>query len=154
MRYPAGAPVNLSSAGFLTLGGAWPDRDLPTLGSAAPPDAVVLPLGVGNLTFAVGGALCAATVGAAPDRRWVVEWRGLTPMGSTVANRASFEVVFGEREGTIDFLYRDISLGGLRAVSYPAGLESDDGARAVRSCDAPGCAHPQSDATPVRFTPR
>lgn len=90
--------------------------------------------------FQSPGTVYAQTLGEAPDRRFVVEWKDdlrfpATPDGVT------FELVLHEAEGTIDFQYADTSFGdaqydhglwataGLNSGALPAQTYSRNAAR-------------------------
>ncbi len=72
-----------------------------------------------NLDVTAGGSIRYLTTGAAPDRRFVIEYRDVAIAGS--AQRATFEVVFYERTNAIRFQY-------LAAPQAPQGfgIESPD----------------------------
>jgi hypothetical protein len=59
--------------------------------------------------------VCAATVGAAPNRQYVVTW-GLATDTSDVGSQLLFSIVLGETTGTIDFVYG--------TMQGPTGLDS------------------------------
>ena len=144
---PAGSMLTIASNGYLsftpdaaiTLGGM--------LGTSAEPNAVVA-LHWGDL-FTRADGVCVATVGAAPNRRQVVEWSNAHYCCTDdPAVGLTFEAVFTETTNEIDLLYRDMR--GLRPL--PAGLEDFSGTASSVVCDgSPMCAI--TTGTAVHFVP-
>ena len=95
-----------------------------------------------------GSRICTATVGAAPDRRFAVEWNDLTIGDAGTAAHLTFEVVLHETTHVIDFLYR--------RLDYTPGADLEVDVGLVGGWDDPRTIHrgPVSTATGVRFTPR
>jgi hypothetical protein len=83
------------------------------LSSVAPPGdrPAVLPLW-SDLTFQVAGAgaVFYQTLGAAGNRRFVVQWNDAFPQGS--ADPVTFQVVLAEAGSTILFQYKSVALSG------------------------------------------
>ncbi len=105
------------------------------------------------LRAAPGSDLCVRTVGAAPDRQFVIEWLDAyhTTYDST---HLTFEVVLTETTNTVDVIYNRLDPAGDTTAEYvrgalaTIGLQSDRGAQFV--------AHAGTVATTagLRFTPR
>jgi hypothetical protein len=95
-----------------------------------------------------GSRICTATVGAAPDRRFAVEWNDLTIGNAGTAAHLTFEVVLHETTHVIDFLYR--------RLDYTPGADLEVDVGLVGGWDDPRTIHraPVSTAAGVRFTPR
>ncbi|MGN6519617.1 MAG: hypothetical protein ACTHK2_09370 [Dokdonella sp.] len=101
--------------------------------------------------FQSPGGVYAKTIGEAPARRFVVEWKDNVHFPAT-PDGATFELVLHEADGSIDFLYQDTSFGdaqydhglwataGLNSGALPARTFSRNAARL-------------QDGLVVRFTP-
>ncbi|MFO0602948.1 MAG: hypothetical protein U0324_07225 [Polyangiales bacterium] len=127
----AGTNVTWTTNGFLTMN----EARAALMGLEIPshdfPDGVVAPYA--SDTFNVGDQ-CAAVVGAAPSRRWVLEWPDSYNccVRPPTMRALTYEVVFHEGTNVIDFRYAQRE--GARASTI--GLESPDGALAVSPCGA------------------
>ncbi len=144
---PMGAPVNIASNGWMgmngvrnaSLGGAIP--------AAAAPNSVIAALWTDLITSLTG--ICLATVGTAPNRRWVVQWLNAHnyPSGGSM----TFEIVLSETSGTIDLVYRTMTRPGAGSV----GIENETGMMGMNGCMGIGmgmmCSPPAGTA--IRFTP-
>ena len=91
------------------------------LSSVTPPGdrPAVLPLW-SDLTFQVNGAgaVFYQTLGAAGNRRFVVQWNDAFPQGSP--EPVTFQVILGEAGSTVLFQYKTINLGAGNAASNGA----------------------------------
>jgi hypothetical protein len=150
--YDAGAPVLLSVNGFFAFTGALSSVRSPFLPSTSAPNGMVA---VHARDLENVEALCVATIGVAPLRRWVIEWaRARERSGTTIAtSELTFEAIVTERSETIDVVYRTMT----GALSGYTGLETPTGTAGVSGCPTVGtsvtffCAPPAG--TSVRFTP-
>lgn len=105
------------------------------------------------LRAAPGSDLCVRTIGAAPIRQFVIEWRDAyhTTYDTT---HLTFEVVLTETANTVDVIYNRLDPTGDTIAEYvhgalaTIGLQGDRGAQFV--------AHPGTVATTygLRFSPR
>ena len=116
-----------------------------TIPSATAPNALVAPY-VGGLTTRAPG-VCVATVGAAPNRQWVVEWNDAT-VGTSTTIHTTFEVILSEATGTIDLVYGTMT----GAVARASGVENQTGTMGLSGCPAGATCIPASN-TAVRFVP-
>lgn len=140
-RFPAGSAVGLGSNGYLefdgaagTLGGSPTAHRIPW---HRHPDGLVAPYWTDLIAR---GGVCTATTGAAPDRRWVVQWvdAQFYADAATTPARLNFEAILQERDGSIEFQY-----GGIPAYdpTWPVrvvtvGVESPNGETGSSSCNA------------------
>jgi hypothetical protein len=142
----SGAMINITSNGWIGMDGASSAALGGTVPSATAPNAVVAPFWGDNYNRR---AQCVALVGAAPDRRWVVEWNDSHYCCTDdPAIHLSYEVVLTETSNTIDFLYD--TMMGVRAQTV--GLENQDGTLGVNACGAAATCAPAT-GTRIRFTP-
>jgi len=74
-----------------------------TMANATTRYAALVPFGDPQLVTSAQG-VCAATMGTAPDRRYVVTWNQALDT-SDVGSQLTFSVVLSETTDTIDFLY-------------------------------------------------
>ncbi|MEO3811088.1 S8 family serine peptidase [Sphaerisporangium sp. B11E5] len=115
-----------STNGFLSFGG---DRySYPTHGALSGsdgPDAAVYPYWTDLGFFDEGAGLYTATLGTAPNRTFVVEWRKARFYG--VDALISFEVLLGE-DGSIGFRYRGIENSYAAGEKTTVGIETGDDA--------------------------
>jgi len=75
--------------------------------------------------------VCVATVGTAPNRRAVFQWDDASTWPSDPATHLTFEVILGERDQTIDILYRRLDGPSDRVSGSSAtiGLQQSIGTR-------------------------
>lgn len=128
-NHPAGSPVNVTTNGWISLSDTTETRRSSTLGITYEPNAVIAPFWRDIVMS--GEGMCVATMGASPDRRFVVEWRNATDT-TNASTRFSFELVLHETTNLIDFSY--VALSSPYAASV--GLENQAGTEAVSSCAA------------------
>ncbi|MEV4224962.1 S8 family serine peptidase [Nonomuraea sp. NPDC049725] len=84
-----------------------------------------------DLVVEPAGGVYTATVGTAPHRSFVIEWRNVRNNRSLTA-RVSFSVLLGEN-GTISYRYKDIDDSPLeRGASATIGIENADGTDALQ----------------------
>jgi hypothetical protein len=142
----AGAMINVSSNGFINMDGVARSDLSGSIPSTAGPNATIAPHWGDDYNGTPGQ--CIATVGAAPNRQWVIEWQNDAYCCSLTAS-LTYEIILNESGNTIDFVYGTMS--GVR--SQVMGIESPDGAMAVGGCagGATNCA-PTTGQT-VRFVP-
>ena len=86
-----------------------------------------------DLTFQVpgAGAIYYQTVGAAPNRRFVVQWENAFPQGA--ANPVTFQAILTETTNKAVFQYKTVALGGAEPAHN--GAASTVG---IRNTGAPG----------------
>jgi hypothetical protein len=125
-----------TSSGWSALSG--------TIPSASLPNSVLAPQWADQVVSASG--VCVATVGAAPSRRFVVQWSGSRYYLDS--NSLNYEVILHEGSGVVDFAYGAMS----GVVASTVGIESPDGARAFGPCATRHSCVMVSNAR-ARFTP-
>lgn len=109
--------VNVSSNGYVRFGsGAATNFFNEPIPSNGEPNAFMAPLW-DDLNPGVGGAVRTTTVGAAPQRRFVVSWEDV-PHYSVAGSTLSFQLVLEEATGQAVFTYRDVVTGN---ASYDLG---------------------------------
>jgi hypothetical protein len=147
-----GSPVVASVNGWLGLTGApFGGRSLIVPSTAAP--GLVVAAHAGDQQAL--GPLCVATLGAAPSRRWVVEWSEnaeRNTAGVVPGSSLTYEAIFSEASNTIDLVYEAV-LGPLTNRYH--GLEGPTG---LSTGSTPGCTATSYVCTAtagqrVRFTP-
>ncbi|MDP3274013.1 MAG: hypothetical protein Q8Q09_02380 [Deltaproteobacteria bacterium] len=143
----AGAPAHVSTNGYLQLNGAGDNYLSGSIPAAALPNAIVAPYFFDNYTNAAG--ICVATVGSAPNRRWVIEWRNAYHCCSPAGVDTTYEIVISETSNLIDFVYG--AMTGARASTV--GLEDQTGMLAVGGCTAGATNCAPLSNTSVRFSP-
>ena len=112
---------------FVDPGGSWPtNRPIP---NPAAPNAMVCPFW-DDLEVLADSSVRTATVGTAPDRRFVVEWRNLGLKGAGTA-RISFQVLISEW-GEIVFNYTALNAGRELGNSATIGIEDPSGTGGVQ----------------------
>ena len=143
---------SVSSNGLLqlyaSLTGATPSNsyDNQSIPTAAAPNGFVAPLW-DDLVPSAGSQVLTRTLGAAPDRRFVVQWTQFAFFGDNAA-RLTFQAKLFENGGAVELHYCAITPGMdvMRASGNSAtvGIESPDGTR--------GRQHSFNDATGVSTT--
>ena len=97
--------VNVVSNGFLqftTTSTTFGNACLPS----APQGAAIFPFWDDQRTDVVAGAgIFTATIGAAPNRKFVIEWRSYYYASAPAAPTLNYEVVFTEGSSTFDVIY-------------------------------------------------
>ena len=143
----AAAPINITSNGWIGMDGVNNASLGGSIPSAGTPNAVVAPYWGDN--YNQRAPQCLATVGAAPNRRWVLEWdRSSHCCGGDPAN-LTYEVIFTEGTNTIDFVYGTMS--GARGQTV--GIENQAGTAGVGGCPGGGFSCAPASNSSVRFTP-
>ncbi|CAG0937081.1 Xanthomonalisin [Thermoflexales bacterium] len=114
--------VKISSNGnihFGTASNAYNNVAIPNTGN---PNALIAALW-DDLTPNTGGAIYTAVSGTAPNRTFVVEWRGV-PRYNAGTNGATFEIQLTETTNQIWIVYQDTDFGN---ASYNAGASATSG---------------------------
>ena len=76
------------------------------------------------------GAVYVDTMGAAPNRRFIVQWDDRNiPSGNTDGNTVTFQAVLYEDSNRIDFVYHDVVVTGTFASDYSLGDGANVGLR-------------------------
>lgn len=146
VNLPATSNVNLTSNGWLSLDGGAATTLRGTIPNVASPNAVIAPYWGDNFNR---HPQCVATVGTAPNRRWVAEWNDeVHCCTDDPAVHLTYEVILSETTNTIDFLY-DTMTG---ATAHAVGLENQDGSAGINVCDAATTCIPTAGQR-IRFTP-
>ncbi|MEI7993044.1 MAG: putative metal-binding motif-containing protein, partial [Actinomycetota bacterium] len=100
------------------------------------------------------GGICVATVGTAPNRRWIAEWNdNFFYYNPDPATHITFEVSLSETTNTIDVLYNTMTGEGDRATGNSAtiGIQRDTGSAVDQvSYNSPGTV---SSGSSIRWTP-
>jgi hypothetical protein len=147
---PAGAMVNVSSNGFVSLEASMQAGTQGLIPDPVAPNGVIAAWWVDLRTPA--GGVCVATVGAAPSRRFVVQWGGANNY-ATSAGDMNFEVILNEGTNTVDVLYQ-------RLVPPPpgyaptVGIESIAGTQANVVCSTANPTCGVAAGSGFRYTPQ
>jgi len=120
--------VGISSNGYLSFGSnltVFSDQPIP---NSNEPNDLIAPLW-DDLNPATGGTVHYQTLGAAPNRRFIVQW---TMVPEWIADGANtFQVILHEGSNTIEFRYGDLSASdGTIGVENPPGLAGTSVSRA------------------------
>ncbi|HEX5202873.1 MAG TPA: carboxypeptidase regulatory-like domain-containing protein, partial [Actinoplanes sp.] len=119
--------ATVSTNGFVTF-----DTNLgtnsyvnPAMPTAAAPNAVVAPFW-DDLEIDASASVRTSTVGTAPNRKYVIEWRNakFRPSGP---DRITFEVVFTETTGEVAFNYGTLSTALQQGAAATIGIENASG---------------------------
>lgn len=137
--------VNVTSNGFIFFGSGYAATAgvIPERGD---PNGVVAAYWLDLLTRDTG--VCIATLGTAPNRRYVTQWDNASYYPTGVGN-LTFEIVLNETTNTIDMLYQ--SLGTPERV-LTVGLETIDGVDGAVLCSG-SMACPVAAGTRIRWVP-
>jgi len=123
--------VWLSTNGFLSFvdpGGSHPD-DRTTLPHTASPNATLCAFW-DDLWVDSAASVRTATVGTAPNRRFVIEWRNVFIFGNDI-DRFSVEIVLAET-GEISFNYAALDTSAEQGAAATVGVEDIAGANGVQ----------------------
>ncbi len=143
---PAGAPVNISSNGWLGLDGVSNVALTGHIPIGAPSPRSVVALHWGDLVTRTQG-VCVATVGDAPARRWVAEWAdAFYCCGDNRDEHLTFEAIVEESTGAIELVYQTLTNGRPMTV----GIENGDNTDWVGVCNS-GSPCGVTAGTAIRF---
>jgi hypothetical protein len=107
--------INLTGTGSATTAGTIPD-------AAAGVNGVIAANWIDIVTGTTG--VCYATLGAAPSRRWVVQWANARRYSSS-SSPINMEIVLSETTNTIDLVYGPtMTSGGTVGVENQAGTQA------------------------------
>jgi hypothetical protein len=143
---PAGSMINLSTNGYIGMNGILSSSYSGTLPSTVTPNAVVA-AHWGDLETRTTG-MCVDTIGAAPDRQWVVEWNDAEYLADPTAH-LTFEIVLAESGATIDVIFNTTT----NAISRYTGIEDQTGGMSLGGCAAGAYMCVPTAATRIRFEP-
>lgn len=144
-----GAPVsavNVASNGFINFDGVNAASTSGAIPDRTTPNGVVAAYWLDLLTRETG--VCIATVGSAPNRRFVVQWADAAYYPSRTAN-LTFEIVLNETSNTIDMLYQSL---GTTGSGVTLGLETVDGTDGAILCSG-STACPVTSGSRFRWVP-
>ncbi|GAA0723036.1 hypothetical protein GCM10010199_31250 [Dactylosporangium roseum] len=118
--------VWVSTNGFVSFtdpGGAHPDNRAAVPDGVAPA-ATLYPFW-DDLVVDGSASVRTATVGSAPNRRFVIEWRNVHIFGN-LSQRVTFEALISEN-GTVTFNYTGLDNAGERGATAVVGIEDHTG---------------------------
>ncbi|WP_370321421.1 carboxypeptidase regulatory-like domain-containing protein [Actinoplanes sp. ATCC 53533] len=119
--------ATVSTNGFLTFGASLGTNTYanPTMPTLAAPNAVVAPFW-DDLEIDASASVRTDTVGTAPNRKFVIEWRNakFRPSGP---DRITFEAVFSETTGEIAFNYGTLTTTLQQGAAATIGIENASG---------------------------
>ncbi len=119
-----------------------------TLPDPAVPAGMLLPF-CEDFTVDTLASVRTATIGAAPNRQFVIDWNNVLRWHPTIVERVNFEVLLGEN-GTITYNYSSLDNADEQGASAVVGLEDGSGSQGVLySQDMPSLAN----NTALVFTP-
>ena len=123
----AGSPVNVTSNGWVSLSATTSFLRSSSIPTTAEPNATLAPYW--RDIQVRGDGVCVITLGAAPDRRFAVEWKNALDVNNA-NTQFTFELVLHETTHVIDFAYRTMT----NAPSATVGVENPAGTEAVTQC--------------------
>ncbi|MDF5753863.1 S8 family serine peptidase [Spongiactinospora sp. TRM90649] len=127
--YGAGqSRVQVATNGFASFGGASTANGNGTLPSTGTPNLAVYPFW-DDLVVDETAGVYTATVGAAPHRSFVIEWRNVKYYDQT-DQRITFSALLGE-DGTIGYRYKDVDSVRDQGSSATIGIENAAGTDAL-----------------------
>ncbi len=125
--------VNICTNGFINFGSSstsWSNVDLPNSNS---PNNTIAPFW-DDLKPSAGGDMYYSTIGIAPNRTFIVEWRNVPHYGSAYTSTTdySFEVHLQETTNSIRFVYGDMVGAFNKGSSATIGIENGSGTACVK----------------------
>lgn len=145
----AGRMVNVSTNGFISLDGAVDNGLQGIVPDPAAPNGVIAAWWTDLFTSSTG--ICTATTGAAPARRFLVQWSSVAYFASRSTDM-NFEVVLNEQGGFIDLVYQRLAPLPPRYVPT-VGLESMSGVQGSFLCTTAGLTCTVAAGNTFRYTP-
>jgi hypothetical protein len=144
---PSGSMINVSSNGFMNMDGVPSALYFGmTVPSTSAPNSTIFPHWGDDHTGDMG--MCIATVGAAPNRQWVVEW-SQSYYCCSPGPILTYEVVLNENSGIIDLIFQTMT--GARAEL--TGLEDPTGTMGIGGCGATMYSCLPTTGSRVRYSP-
>jgi hypothetical protein len=107
-----------------------------------------------DLVASTSPGVCYATLGAAPSRRFVVQWANARPYGSSTTGLISTEIVLNEADGAIDLAYLTMEGDATRTSGSLATVGLRGGGATLIDQVAHRTAGAVRAGTRVRWTPR
>jgi hypothetical protein len=144
---PAGASIGVSSNGYVQMNSMLNSTLSGTIPSTSTPNAVIAPYWGDNYTSATG--ICVATVGAAPNRRFVIQWDDAYHCCSRGTTSTTYEIIISETTGIIDIVYRTMT----DARDSTVGIENDTGMLHVGGCPMGATRCTPATGSATRFIP-
>jgi len=133
--YPAGSTVGVATNGWLSLDAfTAPEYQNGSLPGSIPP-ALIAPF-FDDLFFRTGGGVSSVTLGAAPNRQFVVEWSNagiLDDQGNDTGAKITFEAIFYEGTNDIQFVYGSMTGPRSDGSSATIGIQDTTRTLAVQS---------------------
>ncbi len=124
----AGQTITLSTNGnvqFVAAGGSTSLTNVQLPGAIFPNVPVVLPYWDDLILTTPGGGIYTNTVGTAPNRQFVVEWRGRRFGDGATTQNLNFAVVFNEGSNQFEFRYVQTGIGiALNGLSATVGVQA------------------------------
>jgi hypothetical protein len=143
----AGSAISVSTNGNFQFGAGGSPSLSGSIPSASVPNNMVAPYWGDNYTSASG--ICVATVGSAPNRQFVVEWRNAYHCCTEGNATLTFEAILTETSNTIDFVYTTMT----NARTSTVGLEDSTGANAIGGCAGGATSCLPAPNSRTRFVP-
>ncbi|MEW5801617.1 MAG: Ig-like domain-containing protein [bacterium] len=139
--------VRVSSNGYLTFGGYGTEHSNSGIPSVNQPDNLIAPFW--DDLSPSGGKIYFETRGAAPNRRFIVEWYNVCFNGDT-STRVTFEAILYEGSNQIEFQYLNVEANsGARGSGATIGIENGDGTKGRQfSCNTSSL----TNRLAIRFT--
>jgi hypothetical protein len=124
----AGQTITLSTNGniqFVATGGSTSLTNVLLPATIFPNAPVVLPYWDDLILTTPGGGIFTNTVGTAPNRQFIVEWRGRRFGDGAVTQNINFAVVFNEGSNQFQFRYVQTGIGiALNGVNATVGVQA------------------------------
>jgi hypothetical protein len=129
--------VNVTTNGFLNFLPTFPSFGNVGIPNPGDPNAAIFPFWSDLFVDGVAATVRADTIGSAPNRQFVIEWRDVTPL-SQPSLPLEFEVLLGE-DGSIVMRYQNVGGDPIQAGSLASiGIENETGTVGIQfSIDQP-----------------
>jgi uncharacterized repeat protein (TIGR01451 family) len=111
---PAGTTISISSNGniqFVAAGGSTAFTNIALPAASLPNAPSVAPYWDDLILTTAGGGIYANTVGTAPNRRYVIEWRGRRIGDGSATQNMNFATIFEEGADAFEFHYVQTGVG-------------------------------------------
>ena len=146
---PTGRMINVATNGLISFDGVL-NSYVSVIPETAGPNGVIAAW-VMDLVASTSPGVCYATLGAAPSRRFVVQWANARPYGSSTTGLISTEIVLNEADGAIDILTSNYTFAA--STTALIGVENLDGTRAISGCAATTGMCTNATNNRIRFVP-
>ncbi len=120
--------INIQANGYMFIGRSVDLRQLTPLSALDAADGIIAPLGMDLMSHPDGSEIRIETLGEAPERELVVQWKNFSEYAETPlrATRLNFQLRMAEKDGSIEFVYGPMEVAAGSTLLPQVGLRGSD----------------------------